>query len=311
MAPIAMNGRAKVRRTSRQRREDVLTAYLCLLPWIVGFLAWTLGPMLFSFGLSFFRADMLTGSRFLALGNYKELFTEDPLFWKSLRVTATYAFVSVPLGAALAIAVAMLLNQNIIFLGFWRTVYYLPSVVSGVAVSLLWLQIFNPRMGLLNGALKVLGITGPKWIYDSNWALPSLIIMSVWGVGGNMLLYLAGLQGIPTQLYEAASMDGANAWHRFWNVTMPMLSPTIFFNVIMGLIGSFQFFSQPLIMTGGGPNNATLSMVLYLYNKAFLQTQFGYASAIAWVLFAIIICFTLLVVRSSNRWVYYEGEERR
>jgi len=306
-----MNGRAKVRRTSRQRREDVLTAYLCLLPWIVGFLAWTLGPMLFSFGLSFFRADMLTGSRFLALGNYKELFTEDPLFWKSLRVTATYAFVSVPLGAALAIAVAMLLNQNIIFLGFWRTVYYLPSVVSGVAVSLLWLQIFNPRMGLLNGALKVLGITGPKWIYDSNWALPSLIIMSVWGVGGNMLLYLAGLQGIPTQLYEAASMDGANAWHRFWNVTMPMLSPTIFFNVIMGLIGSFQFFSQPLIMTGGGPNNATLSMVLYLYNKAFLQTQFGYASAIAWVLFAIIICFTLLVVRSSNRWVYYEGEERR
>jgi multiple sugar transport system permease protein len=311
MAPIAVNGRAKVRRTSRQRREDVLTAYLCLLPWIVGFLAWTLGPMLFSFSLSFFRADMLTGSRFLALGNYKELFTEDPLFWKSLRVTATYAFVSVPLGAALAIAVAMLLNQNIIFLGFWRTVYYLPSVVSGVAVSLLWLQIFNPRMGLLNGALKVLGITGPKWIYDSNWALPSLIIMSVWGVGGNMLLYLAGLQGIPTQLYEAASMDGANAWHRFWNVTMPMLSPTIFFNVIMGLIGSFQFFSQPLIMTGGGPNNATLSMVLYLYNKAFLQTQFGYASAIAWVLFAIIICFTLLVVRSSNRWVYYEGEERR
>ena len=295
---------------STQRREDVITAYLCLLPWIIGFICFTLGPMVFSIGLSFFRADMLTPSRFVGLHNYQELL-RDPLFFKSLRVTATYAFVSVPMGAAAAIAVAMLLNQKIVLLGFWRTVYYLPSVVSGVAVSLLWLQIFNPRMGLLNGALKVIGIDGPKWIFDSDWALPSLIIMSVWAVGGNMLLYLAGLQGIPTPLYEAATVDGASAWHRFWHVTVPMLSPTIFFNVIMGLIGSFQFFSQAFIMTSGGPNNATLSMVLYLYNKAFRQTQFGYASAIAWVLFAIIVCFTLFVIRSSSFWVYYEGEERK
>ncbi|MHB0878663.1 MAG: carbohydrate ABC transporter permease [Anaerolineae bacterium] len=295
---------------STQRREDVITAYLCLLPWIIGFLSFTLGPMVFSIGLSLFRADMLTPSRFVGLHNYQELL-RDPLFMQSLKVTATYAFVSVPMGAVAAIAVAMLLNQKLVLLGFWRTVYYLPSVVSGVAVSLLWLQIFNPRMGLLNGALKVLGLEGPKWIFDSDWALLSLIIMSVWAVGGNMLLYLAGLQGIPTPLYEAATVDGAGAWHRFWHVTIPMLSPTIFFNVIMGLIGSFQFFSQPFVMTAGGPNNATLSMVLYLYNKAFLQTQFGYASAIAWVLFAIIVCFTLLVIRSSNFWVYYEGEERQ
>ena len=295
---------------SKQRTEDYITAYLCLMPWVVGFLAWTLGPMVYSFGLSFFRADMLTKSLFLGLGNYRELLG-DPLFWQSLRVTAIYAFTSVPLGTAAAIAVAMMLNQNIVGLSIWRTIYYLPSVISGVAVSMLWLQIFNPRMGLLNGALKVFGIQGPKWIFDSEWALPSLIIMSIWGVGSNMLLYLAGLQGIPTPLYEAATVDGAGAWHRFWNVTVPMLSPTIFFNVVIGIIGSFQFFSQPFIMTGGGPNNATLSIVLFLYRRAFQQTRFGYASAVAWVLFAIIVSFTLLILRSSRLWVYYEGEERK
>lgn len=298
-----------MRQRVTQRTEDVFTAYLCLLPWIIGFFVFTLGPLIFSFGLSFFRADLLTRNIFIGLENYSEL-VRDPLFLKSLRVTAIYAFVSVPLGAVTALAVALLLNQKVVGLGLWRTVYYLPSVISGVAVAVLWMQIFNPRMGLINNMLKVVGIEGPSWIFDSDWALPSLIIMSLWAVGANMLLYLAGLQGIPTHLYEAAKIDGANIVRRFWHVTIPMLTPTIFFNVVISLIAAFQFFTQSFIMTNGGPNNSTLSMVLFLYRKAFQQTRFGYASAVAWVLFAIIIGFTLMFMRSSSWWVYYAGEER-
>lgn len=298
-----------MKRRFTQKTEDVFTAYLCLLPWIIGFLVFTLGPLVFSFGLSFFRADLLTRNIFIGLENYTELI-RDPLFLKSLRVTAVYAFVSVPLGAITALAVALLLNQKVVGLGLWRTVYYLPSVISGVAVAVLWMQIFNPRMGLINNMLKVVGIEGPSWIFDSDWALPSLIIMSLWAVGANMLLYLAGLQGIPTHLYEAAKIDGANIVRRFWHVTIPMLTPTIFFNVVISLIAAFQFFTQSFIMTNGGPNNSTLSMVLFLYRKAFQQTRFGYASAVAWVLFAIIIGFTMMFMRSSSWWVYYAGEER-
>jgi len=302
--------RFSVLRHPTQRRQDLLTAFLCLLPWIIGFLSFTLGPMIFSFSLSFFDADLLTRNVFVGASNFGELFA-DPLFLQSLKVTAIYAFVSVPLGVVTALAVALLLNQKIAGLSVWRTVYYMPALISGVAVSVLWLQIFNPRMGLLNGILKVFGIEGPKWIFDSTWALPSLIIMSIWGVGATMLLYLAGLQSIPTDLYEAAKVDGANSVRRFWHVTVPMLTPTIFFNAVIGIIAAFQFFTPAFVMTGGGPNNATLSMVLFLYRKAFQQTRFGYASAIAWVLFAIIITFTLLFVRSSNRWVFYAGEENR
>jgi multiple sugar transport system permease protein len=298
---------AQLRRPT-QKRQDYLTALVCLAPWVVGFLSFTLGPMLYSFGLSFFEADLLTGSKFLGLANYTSLF-RDPLFLKSLRVTATYAFVSVPLGVVVSLSVAMLLNQKIVGLSGWRTVYYMPSLISGVAVSVLWLQIFNPRMGLLNGILKVFGIQGPSWIFDSNWALPSLIIMSVWSIGATMLLYLAGLQGIPTELYEAAEIDGAGKVRKFANITIPMLTPTIFFNSLIGIIAAFQLFTQAMVMTGGGPNNATLTMVLFLYRKAFQQTRFGYASAVAWILFGIIVVFTVLYVRFSDRWVFYAGQE--
>ncbi len=296
-------------RRPTQRRQDLITAFLCLLPWVIGFLSFTLGPMVYSFTLSFFEADLLTQMQFVGLSNFRNLFA-DELFLQSLKVTAIYALTSVPLGIVVALAVAMLLNQKIVGLGVWRTIYYMPSLISGVAVSVLWLQIFNPRMGLLNGLLALFGIAGPKWIFDSAWALPSLIIMSIWGVGSTMLLYLAGLQGIPTELYEAAQIDGAGSLRRFWHITVPMLTPTIFFNSVIGLIGAFQFFTQAYIMTQGGPNNATLSMVLFLYRKAFGQIRFGYASAVAWVLFGIIITFTLLFVRSSNRWVFYAGGEK-
>jgi multiple sugar transport system permease protein len=295
---------------SSQRGQDILTAYLCLTPWLIGFLCFILGPMIFSFGLSFYESDLLIQNYFIGLQNYEELFN-DPLFWQSIKVTAIYAFTSVPLGVITALLIALLLNQKIAGLGLWRTIYYLPTVISGVAIAILWLQIFNPRAGMLNNLLAIFGITGPNWLFDSSWALPALVLMSLWSVGANVLLYLAGMQGIPTHLYEAATIDGATAVRRFWHITIPMLTPTIFFNVTISLIGALQFFAQALIMTKGGPNNATLSMVLYLYRKAFEQVRFGYASATAWVLFAIIITFTLLFQYSSKRWVYYEGETNR
>ena len=295
---------------SRRARQE-LAAYLFISPWIIGFLLFTVGAMLFSLGLTFFKTDLLTGSKFIGLANFTKL-GNDPLFLKSLGVTFHYVFMAVPLQVLMALTVAMLLNSNQVrFSGFWRTLYFLPSIVSGIAVSLLWLWIFNPEFGLFNYFLSLIGIEGPRWLYSEQWAIPSFVIMSVWSAGGNMLLYLAGLQGIPTVLYEAASIDGANAIDRFFFVTLPMLSPTIFFNLVMTLIGAFQMFTQSYAMTGGGPNNATMTVVLLLYNKAFEQLLFGYASAIAWVLFVIILIFTLLVIRSSSVWVYYEGEVKK
>jgi multiple sugar transport system permease protein len=197
------------------------------------------------------------------------------------------------------------------FLGVWRTLYYMPSVVSGVAVAILWAWMFNPEFGLINSGLALIGIKGPRWVFSQQWALPAFVIMSLWGVGGNMLLYLAGLQGIPTPLYEAAKIDGANAFRCFLSITIPMMTPTIFFNLVMNFIGSFQIFTQSYIMTQGGPNNATLTMVLLLYRKGFQQFRFGYASAIAWVLFAIVFVFTILLLKSSELWVFYEGEIKK
>jgi multiple sugar transport system permease protein len=231
---------------------------------------------------------------------------------KSLVNTAYYSFAMVPLGTALALLIALLLNQDIRGRSIFRALYYVPSIVSGVVVSILWAWLYHPDQGLINSVLGFLGMwkimDPPRWIYSETLAMPSLILMSLWGTGGSMLIFLAGLQGIPTALYEAAHIDGANAWHRFWNITIPMLTPTIFFSIIMRIIGSFQVFTQAFIMTQGGPNNATLTMVLYLYRKAFEQFRFGYASVLAWILFVVIMVFTLSVFRSSAMWVYYEAE---
>ncbi len=292
-----------------QQKQEWILAYACLAPWIVGFLIFTLGAMLVSFGLAFTNTDMLTGISFVGFENFKEMF-RDPLELKSLTVTFLYALGSVPIGIACSLTIAVMLNQSIPGRGVLRMLYYLPSVVSGVAVAILWSWIFNPRIGLINSLLAMLGIEGPKWVFSQEWALPSMIIMSLWGVGGNMLMYLAGLQSVPTELYDASKIDGANAVERFRFVTLPLLTPTIFFTVIMGIIGAFQFFTEPMIMTGGGPNNATLSAMLYIYRKSFNQLHFGYASLLAWVLFTIILLITLLIVRSSSIWVYYEGERR-
>ncbi len=297
------------RRLSQRAREEI-AGYLFISPWIVGFLIFTAGAMLFSLGLVFYKTDLLTGFNFYGLRNLTKM-VSDPLYHKSLTVTSYYAFAVVPLSLVIGLVIALGLNQGLPAQGLWRTLYYLPSVTSGIAVAMLWIWIFYPDAGLLNQALRMVGIEGPRWLYSEEWAVPAFIIMGAWGAGGNMLLYLAGLQGIPSQLYEAARIDGANSWRAFWAITIPMLSPTIFFNLIMGIIGSFQVFTQALVMTDGGPNNATLTIMLYLYRKGFEQFQFGYASAIAWSLFAIVMVLTLLVFRGSALWVYYEGEVRK
>jgi len=266
--------------------------------------------MVASLGISFFKTDLLSETKFVILDNYGKML-QDKLVAKALFNTAYYSFATVPLGLSLALMIALILNQGLRGQGFFRTVYYLPSVVSGVALSVLWSWIFHPDLGLLNGLLAKVGIQGPMWLASEQWAMPSFVIMSLWGTGGSMLIFLAGLQSIPTALYEVAAMDGANAWQRFWHVTIPMMTPTILFSLVMRIIGSWQVFTQAYVMTSGGPNNATLTMVLLLYRQAFQNYRFGYSSALAWLLFAIILLFTLLIFRSSEAWVYYAGEVKK
>ncbi len=296
-------------RSSIAFRESV-SGYLFISPWIIGFLFFTLGPMIASLGLSLTRWDLIGSPEFIGFGNYVEL-ARDPLFWQSLKVTTLYSLGRVPLGIIFGLAVAVLLNQKVRWVGFWRVVYYLPVVLPPVAVSLLWLWIFNPQYGILNGILwQVFGIRGPSWLQDTTWVLPSLIIMAVWGMlGRNMIIYLSGLQSISPELYEAAEIDGANARHKFMRITLPLLTPIIFFNLVMGLIDSFKIFTQAYVMTEGGPRNASLFYVYYLYQNAFQRFRMGYASALAWVFFFVILLMTLLVFRSSHGWVYHESGE--
>jgi multiple sugar transport system permease protein len=277
--------------------------YLFISPWLIGFVLFTAGPILASLVLSFHRFDAFNAPSFVGLDNYATLILRDRLFFHSLRVTAVYAVFSVPLGIATGLTLAIMLNQRVPGLAVWRTIYYLPSVVSGVALAVLWSWIFNPDFGLINDLLWLLfGIKGPGWVFSEQWALPSLIFMSLWGVGGGMVLYLAGLQGVPTELYEAAALDGANALARLRH---------LFFTLITGIIGSFQVFTQAYVMTEGGPNYATFFYVLLLFNYAFKNFWFGLASAQAWILFLIILLLTLITFRSSSLWVYYEAGDQR
>lgn len=306
---------ASRRRLGRsQRANEELWAYLFISPWLVGFIVFTAGAMVYSLGVSFWETNFLNRNEFVGLANYERMLGDD-LFWRSVRVTFLYTFLTVPLSTVLALAIALLLNQKIRFASFFRTVYYLPAVVAGVAVALLWAWVLDPNDGLLNSLLRVVGVEGPRWFASERWALPGLVLITLWGTGTNMLLYLAGLQSIPTDVKEAARVDGAGPVRAFFNVTLPLLTPTVFFNVVLNVIGSFQMFDRAYVLTEGGPNNATLTMVLYLYLRAFGQYsgqfEFGYASAIAWGLFSIILVFTLLLVWSQSRWVHYEGGLRK
>ncbi|NPV09199.1 MAG: sugar ABC transporter permease [Anaerolineae bacterium] len=298
----------RVRGMSSSARREELEGYLCISPWLLGLLIFTIGPILASLYLSFTEYEVVKPPVFTGLANYVML-ARDDLFWQSLKVTSIYTFVSVPLRITLSFAIALLMNQQVKFLGLFRTAYYMPNLVPAVASAILWVWIFQPQFGLLNGFLRGMGIENPPpWLGSTKWALPSLILMSLWGVGGPMLIYLAGLQGIPTEMYEAAEIDGAGRVSRFRHVTLPQMSPVVFFNLIMSIIGSFQVFAAGYIMTGGGPRYATYFYVLYLYNNAFSFFRMGYASALAWILAIIILFFTVLVFRSSAAWVYYSGE---
>jgi multiple sugar transport system permease protein len=293
-----------------RERNQALWGFALISPWLLGFLIFTAGPMLASLYLSLCKYDFHTLS-FVGLKNYDILLTKDPLFYKSLGNTALYVLFSVPLGLTGSLLIAVLLNQRAKGLPIFRTLFYLPSLVPAVASGLVWLWVLHPDAGILNFGLSKIGIKGPAWLLDPKTALTSLTIMSLWGVGGGrMLIFLAGLQGISDELYEAAQLDGARGWACFRHITLPMLSPTIFFNLILGIIGSFQVFTSAYIMTGGGPDNATLMYVLYLYNNAFRYFKLGKASAMAWILFVILLGFTLAQFKNASKWVYYEGGEK-
>lgn len=307
-AETAVQTRGQLQRAIRRRAllADLYGA-LFALPWIIGLLGLFLGPMIASLVLSFAYYNPPRPSAWAGLANYQEL-VSDPLIPHSLRITTLYAVFSVPLNLSLGLAVAVLLNQDVKGLALWRTLYYMPTVIAGVAVALLWQWMFEPRYGVVNHLLKVVfGITGPNWLRDTRTALPSFVLMSLWSVGGSMLINLAGLQGIPTDLYDAASIDGAGALRKFRSITIPMISPVIFFNLVMGIIGALQSFDSFFILTRGGPNNATLTYMLYLYRQAFEFHRMGFASAMAWVLFIYIAVLTIIVFKWSGRWVYYES----
>jgi multiple sugar transport system permease protein len=293
-----------------QTRRRAITGYLFITPWLIGLLTFTLFPILAVLFLSFTKYGVFDSPTWIGLRNYQRILTDDRLFRISLGNTLYYVGISVPLRIVIGFLLALGLNAKIKGVTVYRTLFYVPSIVPQVAGVLLFVWLFQPQIGLINFLLDLLGIKGPNWFGRPAWAKPAIIIMSMWGVGGSMIVYLAGLQSIPGHLYEAAEIDGANAWRRFWAVTVPMMTPTIFFNLIMGLIGSFQVFTTAYIATGGGPMNSTLFYMLYLYRRGFNDFRMGYASAMAWILFLLVLVLTLLTFRSGRSWVYYEaGEE--
>ncbi len=295
-------------RMTRARRREALAFYLTISPWLIGFLFLTVGPMIYSLYISFTRWDLLTEPVWVGLRNYAVKMPADDRFWQALKVTVLYTIAYVPLELVGGLALAILVHNQIRGVRLFRTLFYLPTVLAGVAFVVVWLWMLNPRGGLVNLALAQVGIVGPRWLLDPDWALSALVMMSFWGWGRAMVIYLAGLQAIPGELYEAAAIDGASHWTRFWRITLPLLTPTIFFNLILSIIGTFQTFTNAFVATNGGPLDSTLFFVLYLYKRAFEFLDMGYASALAWVLFIIILALTLLVFRSQRFWVFYAGE---
>jgi multiple sugar transport system permease protein len=287
--------------------REARDGYLFILPWLLGFVLWTAGPMLASLVLAFMRWNLFRPPEWIGLENLKELFG-NKLVGLSLWNTAYYTFLSVPLRLVTSMVLALLCVQEMHFRAWFRTFFYLPSITPAVAMAIVWFWILNPEVGLANTFLKAIGLPPSNWIWDSSTSKSTFVLMQLWGAGGNtMVIFLAGLQNIPQSLYEAAQIDGANGWAQFKNVTLPMLSPVILFNLVMGIIGSFQVFTGAFLMTGGGPANSTLFTVLYLYRLAFEQFNMGFASAVAWLLFLVILVFTLIQLRLSESWVYYEG----
>jgi multiple sugar transport system permease protein len=291
------------------RRREAIACALFIAPAVIGFVLFWVTPLVVSAYISLTDYALAGTPRFVGLENYRRLFDDD-LFWKAVRVTLTYALIVVPMWIISSLTLALIMNQKLRGVAAFRTVYYLPAVLSGVATAMLWAWLFNYRSGLLNGLLSSLGLQGPNWLGDKNVALFSIILMSLWTMGWYLPIWLGGLQGIPSELYEAAEMDGANAWQRLFNVTLPMLSPVILYNLVINIIFATQLFTEPMMMTSGGPQFATLSYVLYLYNNAFSYLKMGQATAMAWLLFLFTLLLSALVFKFSPLWVYVESERR-
>ena len=293
-------------------RREALTGYAWILSWIIGFLVFTVGPVFASLYISLTKFNFGTGGTWIGLSNYVEALTADPLFWSSLGRSAYYTLLVVPLGIVTSLLAALLLNQNIRGTSFYRTMFFIPSLVPIVATAALWTWILAADIGPLNSIFEAVGVKSPRWFAQAEWAIPAIAVIVLWSSigGGRMITFLAGLQGVAQELYEAAEIDGANAWNRFWYVTLPLISPVVFFNVVLGIIGSFQVFDVAYVATRGGPGEATWFYALHIYNKAFLEFNFGYAAALAWLLFLVLIVFTQLQFRSAARWVFYDGERQ-
>lgn len=291
---------------SPKSREN-LTGYLFIAPWLIGFLVFTLGPFIQSFYLSFTRYNIVQPPKFIGLANYRMMLFDDELFWKSLWVTIRFALCSVPMVLVVGVLLALLLNSNVKGIAAFRTIFYLPSIIPTVATTSIFMWILNPQVGMVNQILDLIGIKGPAWLSDPTWTPWSLVFMSVWGAGGSMVIYLAGLKDIPTYLYEAATLDGAGPTQKLKAVTLPMLSPVIFFNLVMGIIGTFQYFTQAFMISKGqgGPEDSTMFYALYMFQRSWKYMDMGYGSAMAWVLFVLIIFITAVIFRSHTRWVHY------
>lgn len=300
-------GVARRRVTARRRYKHNLAGYLFLTPWLIGFFGLTLGPMVASLYLSFTDFDLFDAPRWIGLANYRDMFLHDSRFAQALRVTVKYVILSVPLKLVMALAVALLLNRGVRFLGLYRAVYYLPSLLGGsVAIAIMWREIFG-KDGVVNRILGVIGIHGPSWVSNPDYSLYTLVILAAWQFGSPMVIFLAGLRQIPQDLYDASAVDGAGPVSQFFRITVPLLTPIIFFNLLMQMIGTFQAFTSAFIISGGsgGPADSTLFYTLYLYEQGFTEFQMGYASAMAWVLLAIIAATTALAFASARFWVHY------
>ncbi len=291
------------------RGRETLAFYAFIAPWVLGFLIFIAGPILASLALGFTRYDVILPAKWVGLQHFRDLLT-DPLFWTSLGNTVYIVLLAVPLGMVVAFAIALLLNQKVQGMAAYRTGYFIPSIVPAVASAALWLYLLQPQWGLVNGTLELFGIKGPGWLASTTWSKPSIIMLMVWASGGTMIIYLAGLQDIPESLYEAASIDGASALGRLWHVTLPLMTPTIFFTLVMGIIGTFQIFSVVFVLTDGmgGPLNSTLVYLVYVYRNAFVFFRMGYASAMSLILFLIILALTWLNFRFAGRWVHAEAD---
>ena len=299
--PAPLTPAARARRFWRKNGAGLLF----ISPWLIGFSMFMAWPFLRSVYLSFTSYDIVSPPHWIGTANYDSLLHDDPLFWKALWVTLRYALVAVPLTTVVGIGLALLLNVEVRGQAIFRTIFFLPSIVPSVATSVLFVWLLNPELGLINGLLKAVGIEGPAWLTSTVWAPWSLAFMSLWGVGGSMVIYLAGLKDIPIHLYEAARLDGASPRQALRHVTLPMLTPVIFFNVVMGVIGAFQYFTQAYVMTKGGPEGSTTFYALYLFQRAWSYLDMGYASAMAWILFIVVTSVTGILFRSQKKWVHF------